>query len=119
MRPAVVCKAGSLSWAIRLPSYARPGLITEAGDDNDIRRIIIPLENYLYGRTIQSSPPPHRFFARDPKGGLYLWEDVRRCGEVILVEGLFDYAVLMAGRLSPCHLLAGKPSQRPPVPATV
>ena len=28
------------------------------------------------------------------KGGLYLWEDVRRCSEVILVEGLFDYAVL-------------------------
>jgi DNA primase len=28
------------------------------------------------------------------KGGLYLWEQVRRCREVILVEGLFDYAVL-------------------------
>ena len=28
------------------------------------------------------------------KGGLYLWEQVRRCPEVILVEGLFDYAVL-------------------------
>jgi DNA primase len=28
------------------------------------------------------------------KGGLYLWEHVRRYPEVILVEGLFDYAVL-------------------------
>ena len=28
------------------------------------------------------------------KGGLYAWEQVRHCPEVILVEGLFDYAVL-------------------------
>jgi DNA primase len=28
------------------------------------------------------------------KGGLYLWEQLRQCPEVILVEGLFDYAVL-------------------------
>jgi DNA primase len=28
------------------------------------------------------------------KGGLYLWEHVRQCPEVILVKGLFDYAVL-------------------------
>jgi DNA primase len=28
------------------------------------------------------------------KGGLYLWQQVRHCPEVILVEGLFDYAVL-------------------------
>jgi DNA primase len=30
----------------------------------------------------------------ESKGGLYLWEHVRRYPEVILVEGLFDYAVL-------------------------
>jgi DNA primase len=28
------------------------------------------------------------------KGGLYLWEQARRCTEVILVEGLLDYAVV-------------------------
>src|SRR6266566_3447571 len=28
------------------------------------------------------------------KGGLYAWEQVQQCSEVILVEGLFDYAVL-------------------------
>jgi DNA primase len=28
------------------------------------------------------------------KGGLYLWEQIQQCPEVILVEGLFDYAVL-------------------------
>lgn len=36
----------------------------------------------------------HIDFCPGSKGGLYLWEDVRRCGEVILVEGLVDYAVL-------------------------
>jgi hypothetical protein len=29
-----------------------------------------------------------------PKGGLYAWEQVQQCPEVIFVEGLFDYAVL-------------------------
>src|SRR6267143_1806021 len=28
------------------------------------------------------------------KGGLYAWEQVQQCPEVILVEGLFDYVVL-------------------------
>ena len=28
------------------------------------------------------------------EAGLYAWEKVRHCSEVILVEGLFDYAVL-------------------------
>jgi DNA primase len=28
------------------------------------------------------------------KGGLYAWEQVRRYPEIILVEGLFDYAML-------------------------
>jgi DNA primase len=28
------------------------------------------------------------------KGGLYAWEQVQQCPQVILVEGLFDYAVL-------------------------
>jgi DNA primase len=54
---------------------------------------VFPLENNLYGRSIQASTSPHCFLPGS-KGGLYLWEDVRRCSEVILVEGLFDYAVL-------------------------
>ena len=44
---------------------------------------------------------------------------VRPYPEVILVEGLFDYAVLVAGRLSQRHLLAGNPSQCAPVSATL
>src|SRR5262249_13744522 len=47
----------------------------------------------LYGRSISASAPPHRFLPGS-KGGLYCWDQVRRCREVILVEGLFDYAVL-------------------------
>src|SRR5260370_7056215 len=69
------------------------GLITTAGYDSYIRRIVFPLENNLYGRSIRASTSPHCFLPGS-KGGLYLWEDVRRCPEVILVEGLFDYAVL-------------------------
>jgi DNA primase len=69
------------------------GLITTAGYDAYIRCIVFPLESNLYGRSIRSSTLPHRFMPGS-KGGLYLWEQVRRCPEVILVEGLFDYAVL-------------------------
>jgi DNA primase len=54
---------------------------------------VFPLEGNLYGRSISSAAPPHRFLPGS-KGGLYAWEQVRRYPEVILVEGLFDYAVL-------------------------
>src|SRR6202011_4979974 len=43
--------------------------------------------------SLSASAPPHRFLP-GAKGGLYLWEQVRQYPEVILVEGLFDYAVL-------------------------
>ena len=42
---------------------------------------------------ISPSAPPHRFLP-GAKGGLYAWEHARRYPEVILVEGLFDYAAL-------------------------
>jgi DNA primase len=51
------------------------------------------LEGNLYGRSISTSAPPHRFLP-GAKGGLYSWQQVRHCPEVILVEGLFDYAAL-------------------------
>ena len=44
------------------------------------------------GRSIGDAAP-HRFLPGD-KGGLYAWEQVHQCDEIILVEGLFDYAVL-------------------------
>jgi DNA primase len=69
------------------------GLLTAAGYDTYIRCIIFPLESNLYGRSIRGSAIPHRLMPGS-KGGLYLWEQVRPCPEVIVVEGLFDYAVL-------------------------
>lgn len=71
----------------------RAGLITAAGRDAYIQRIMFPLENNLYGRSISAAAPPHRFLPGS-KGGLYAWEQVRRSRELIVVEGLFDYAVL-------------------------
>jgi DNA primase len=67
------------------------GLVTGAGYDAYIHRIVFPLEANLYGRSLSATAPAHRFLP-GPKGGLYLWEQVQQCPEVILVEGLFDYA---------------------------
>jgi DNA primase len=69
------------------------GLVDAAGHDSFRYRIVFPLEGNLYGRSILSSSAcPHRFLLG--KGGLYGWDHVRACSEVILVEGLFDYAAL-------------------------
>ena len=76
-----------------LPALRQAGLVTAAG----LRRIrashrLSPGRQSLW-------PQPFGFGAASPflaghKGGLYAWEQVRRYPEVILVEGLFDYAVL-------------------------
>jgi DNA primase len=76
-----------------LETQREAGLITAAGYDAYIHRIVFPLEGNLYGRSLSPSAPPHRFLPGG-KGGLYAWDQVRRCSEVILVEGLFDYAAL-------------------------
>jgi DNA primase len=74
----------------------RLGLIQE-GKDAFYRRIVFPcwegsrLVN-LYGRSVGGAAP-HRFLPR-PKGGLFAWSTVGQHPEVILVEGLFDLAVL-------------------------
>jgi len=69
------------------------GLVTSTGYDAYVRRIVFPLEVNLYGRSLSASAPPHRFLPAS-KGGLYRWTQARSYPEVILVEGLFDYAVL-------------------------
>jgi DNA primase len=76
-----------------LAALREAGLITAVGYDAYTHRIVFPLEGNLYGRSISASAPPHRFLP-GAKGGLYSWEHARRCPEVILVEGLFDYALL-------------------------
>ena len=97
MRIGYAAGGGLRSWLTQLgyplSVLSTAGLITNAGYDSYIRRIIIPLESNLYGRSIRSSAPAHRFLPGS-KGGLYLWEQIRHSAEVILVEGLFDYAVL-------------------------
>lgn len=85
------------AWLIQLghplSALCQAGLITATGHDAYARRVVFPLDDNLYGRSISPSAPPHRFLPGS-KGGLYSWEQVRQCPEVILVEGLLDYAVL-------------------------
>jgi DNA primase len=81
---------GQLGYA--LPALRQAGLVNAGGCDTYARRIVFPLEGNLYGRSIGDAAP-HRFLPGG-KGGLYAWEQVRRYEEIILVEGLFDYAVL-------------------------
>jgi DNA primase len=76
-----------------LQNQRQAGLVTSAGYDAYIHRIVFPLENNLYGRSLSTAAPPHRFLP-GAKGGLYAWDRVRRHPEVILVEGLFDYATV-------------------------
>ena len=76
-----------------LQNLRQAGLVTGAGYDTYIHRIVFPLEANLYGRSLSAAAPTHRFLP-GAKGGLYSWDQVQQCPEVILVEGLFDYAVL-------------------------
>jgi DNA primase len=73
------------------------GLIDRRGYDTFYRRIVFPCLDRshpinLYGRSIDGAAP-HRFLPR-PKGGLFSWSTIGTSAEVILVEGLFDLAVL-------------------------
>ena len=73
------------------------GLINPHGRDAFCRRLICPCRQNgqianLYGRS-NGAAFPHRLLPR-AKGGLFAWESVSRFSTVILVEGLFDLAVL-------------------------
>ena len=73
------------------------GLINSQGCDAFCRRVIFPCRQLghiinLYGRSIGAAFP-HRLLPRS-KGGLFAWESVGGFSTVILVEGLFDLAVL-------------------------
>jgi DNA primase len=75
----------------------RLGLLDLRGHDAFYRRVVFPCCQgerviNLYGRSIAAAFA-HRFLPGS-KGDLYGWEQVQQCPEVILVEGLFDYAVL-------------------------
>jgi len=73
------------------------GLIGPRGQDAFCRRVIFPCRQHhrvvnLYGRSIGTAFP-HRLLPR-PKGGFFAWESVRHSSHVILVEGVFDLALL-------------------------
>jgi DNA primase len=73
------------------------GLINYQGRDAFCRRVIFPCYQQgrvinLYGRSIGAAFP-HRLLPRS-KGGLFAWGSVGAFSSVILVEGLFDLAVL-------------------------
>jgi DNA primase len=97
MRIGYAAGGGLRGWLTQLgyplQALRQAGLVTAVGYDAYVHRIVFPLEGNLYGRSLSASAPPHRFLPGS-KGGLYAWEQVWRYPEVILVEGLFDYAVL-------------------------
>jgi DNA primase len=73
------------------------GLIRSQDQDAFCRRVIFPGRQQdrivnLYGRSIADAFP-HRLLPRS-KGGLFAWQSVRQFRNLILVEGLFDLAVL-------------------------
>lgn len=75
----------------------RAGLVNRQGFDAFYHRVVFPccrdgrIVN-LYGRSFGAAFP-HRFLPGS-RGGLFAWEKVRKFPAVILVEGLFDLAVL-------------------------
>lgn len=104
----------------RFDRLAALGLIDSQGRDSFFRRIVFPRRIQgrtvnLYGRSI-GQPPPHRFLPR-ATGGLVAWEALQGARSVILVEGLFDLAVLwQAGFRNTtsalgCHLTADQFAQ--------
>ena len=97
MLPAETYGGISPLWAIRSICYSTCGLINSQGRDAFCRRVIFPCRQHgqivnLYGRSIGAAFP-HRLLPRS-KGGLFAWESVSSFSTVILVEGLFDLAVL-------------------------
>jgi DNA primase len=95
-------RGGNLRSHLRALGYSleqllQAGLIGQQGQDAFSRRVVFPSRQQdrivnLYGRSIGGAFP-HRLLPHS-KGGLFAWEAVRQFPEVILVEGLFDLAVL-------------------------
>jgi len=97
MRIGYAPGGGLRGWLTQLgypiQALRQAGLVTASGYDTYRRRVVFPLEANLYGRSLSAAAPPHRFLP-GVKGGLYSWDQARLYPEVILVEGLFDYAAL-------------------------
>lgn len=81
-----------MSLGYSLQESQQAGVVTRRGLDALARRIVFPLDTNLYGRSL-GHVHSHRFLPGG-KGGLYGWPQVRHCRELVLVEGLFDWATL-------------------------
>lgn len=90
--PGGCLRAWLLQLGYPISVLRQTGLVGATGYDAFSHRIVFPLEGNLYGRSIGNAAP-HRFLPGD-KGGLYGWHQLREYSHVILVEGLFDLAVL-------------------------
>jgi DNA primase len=94
--PGRCLRAWLMSTGYALRDLQQAGVVTLEGFDAFAHRIVFPLDTNLYGRSIGKADP-HRFLPGG-KGGLYEWEKVRGCRQIVLVEGLFDWtAVWQAG----------------------
>ena len=85
------------AWCGSFDQLLEIGLINHHGRDAFCRRIVFPCRQHgqvinLYGRSIGTAFP-HRLLPRS-KGGLFAWESISSFSTVVLVEGLFDLAVL-------------------------
>src|SRR5882724_2902273 len=90
--PGRCLRAWLMSMGYALRDLRQAGVVTLEGFDAFAHRIVFPLDTNLYGRSIGKAYP-HRFLPGG-KGGLYGWEKVRNCRQIVLVEGLFDWATL-------------------------
>ena len=90
--PGGCLRAHLMCMGYSLGDLQQAGVVTLEGLDTMAHRLIFPLEANLYGRSLGHASP-HRFLPGG-KGGLYDWQSVRNCRELVLVEGLFDWASL-------------------------
>jgi DNA primase len=79
------------------PALLQQAGLIHQGKDTFYRRIVFPCFDgsrpvNLYGRSLNGTAS-HRFLSRT-KGGLFAWSTLGNAVDVILVEGLFDLAVL-------------------------
>jgi DNA primase len=95
-------RGGSLRPHLQALGYSlerllQAGLISPQGRDAFCQRVIFPCRHQhhlvnLYGRSMGKAFP-HRLLPHS-KGGLFAWDSVCQFRNLILVEGLFDLAVL-------------------------
>jgi DNA primase len=119
--PGASVRRHLLAQGYSLDLLQQAGIINAQGYDTLYHRIVFPccqdgrIVN-LYGRSIGTAAFAHRFLPGS-KGDLVAWQAVREFSSVILVEGMFDLAVLwQAGfRNTTCsfgtHLTPGQVGQ--------